>query len=102
MEDVWDNRVAGLLQAFGVSLTLCTEGTNAASCQDTELNYIPGLKLNLPPWQIVCELNMIWTTPAQFRSASPLGTLLIERVSIRQLGETVNITEHMAGLSPWW
>lgn len=49
MEDVWDNSVAGLLQAFGVSLTLCAEGTNAASCQDTELNYIPGLKLNLPP-----------------------------------------------------
>lgn len=49
MEDVWDNRVAVLLQACGVSFALCAEGTNAASCQDTELNYIPGLKLNLPP-----------------------------------------------------
>lgn len=49
MKDVWDNHVAGLLQAFGVLLTLCAEGTNAASCQDTELNYVSGLKLNLPP-----------------------------------------------------
>lgn len=36
----------------------------------------------------------------QFHLVSPLGTLLIERVSIRQLGKMVNITEHMAVLSP--
>lgn len=66
------------------------------------MNCIPGLKLNLPPWQIGCELNMIWATPVQPGSTSPLGALLIGRVSIRQLGKRVNVAEHMARLSPWW
>lgn len=45
VQGVRDNRGLG-----AGSPSLRAEGTGAASCQDTEImNYIPGLKLNLPP-----------------------------------------------------